>query len=120
MTRCQGKNRFRDMTPFYIAWTAVASQLDADRLAGEAVGRGLAACVQVCPIVSHYRWKGRTERTQELQLAFKCAGEQLPALERFVLEHHPYDTPEWIVVSAERVSEKYLSWARSADNPRPL
>jgi periplasmic divalent cation tolerance protein len=102
-----------------LAWTTVALRPDADRLAAQAVERHLAACVQIDgPIASHYRWQDRVEETQEFRLCFKCLPEQLLPLEAFVLSHHPYQTPEWIVVAAERVSEKYLSWARaSSTNP---
>ncbi len=102
-----------------LAWTTVAQRPDAERLADQVVERQLAACVQIDgPVVSHYRWQDQVERTQEFRLCFKFLPEQLLALEAFVLSHHPYETPEWIVVAAERVSEKYLSWARaSSTNP---
>jgi len=104
-----------------IAWTTVAERPDADRLAAEAVRLGLAACVQVeGPVTSHYRWQGRAAQAAEHRLAFKFLPGQLAALEAWVLSHHPYDTPEWIVVRAERVSEKYLSWAASNPENRPL
>ena len=103
-----------------IAWTTVATPDEAERLAEEVVGRGLAACVEIAGVVSHYRWQGRPERTEELRLAFKCLPAQLPALEAFVLDHHPYDTPEWIVIRAERVSEKYLSWAEANSKSPPF
>lgn len=104
-----------------IAWTTVAERADADRLAAEAVRLGLAACVQVeGPVVSHYRWQGKAEAAAEHRLAFKLLPERLAALESWVLSHHPYETPEWVVVRAERVSEKYLSWAASNPDNRPL
>ena len=97
-----------------IAWTTVATAEDADRLATGVVTRALAACVQVDgPVTSHYRWEGKVERTAEFRLAFKVLRRDLAALETFVLAHHPYDTPEWIAVPAERVAEKYLSWAQA-------
>ncbi len=104
-----------------IAWTTVAERADADRLAAEAVRLGLAACVQVeGPLTSHYRWQGRTEASAEHRLTFKLLAGRLAELEAWVLAHHPYETPEWIVVRAERVSEKYLSWAASNPDNRTL
>jgi periplasmic divalent cation tolerance protein len=44
----------------------------------------------------------------------------LLALEAHVHRHHPYTTPEWIVVRAEHVGEKYLSWAQANSSPLPL
>jgi periplasmic divalent cation tolerance protein len=45
---------------------------------------------------------------------------QAAALEAHVLAAHSYDTPEWIVVCAEHVGEKYLSWARAVSTSSPL
>ena len=101
----------------FIAWTTVADPETADRLAAEAVSRSLAVCVQVeGPVTSHYRWNGAQEKTAEFRLMFKVLPAQLPALEAWLHACHPYETPEWIVVRAEQVGEKYLSWAaRSLD-----
>ena len=104
-----------------IAWTTVASREEADRLAAGAVADGLAACVQVDgPIRSHYRWEGRLETADEFRLTFKCLPRQLGALEKHVLAAHPYDTPEWVAVTATAVGEKYLSWAEANVHLPPL
>lgn len=104
-----------------LAWTTVATRADADRLARDAIARKLAACVQIDgPIASHYSWQGRLEQADEFRLCFKFLPDQAAALEKHVLASHPYDTPEWLVVRAERVSEKYLSWARANSSSAPL
>lgn len=104
-----------------IAWTTVATQADAERLASWAVAAGLAACVQIDgPVRSIYRWEGKLEHSEEFRLTFKCLPGQLPALERHVLAAHPYDTPEWIAVVAAAVGEKYLSWAGANVHLPPL
>jgi len=96
----------------YVAWTTVSQRTEAESLAQTSVVRGFAACVQIeGPVASHYIWQGRSERTEEFRLMFKCTAAQLSALETFVLAQHPYETPEWIAVEASRVGEKYLSWA---------
>jgi len=103
-----------------IAWTTVSTGEDAEGMAEEVVKRGLAACVQISGIVSHYRWEGKWERAPEFRLTFKLLPVQLPALEALVFEKHPYDTPEWIVIRAEKVSEKYLSWVEANLTSPPL
>jgi periplasmic divalent cation tolerance protein len=104
-----------------IAWTTVATRAEADALAAGVIAVNLAACVQIeGPIVSHYRWQGKLEQAQEYRLSFKFLPAQLLALEAHVLRHHPYTTPEWIVVRAEHVGEKYLSWAQANSSPLPL
>jgi periplasmic divalent cation tolerance protein len=107
--------------PMFVAWTTVENRVDADRLAASAVAANLAVCVQIeGPIASHYRWQGKDERSEEFRLTFKCLPARLDALQQQVLAAHPYDTPEWIVVRAERVGEKYLSWANTNSSTPPL
>ncbi|MSU70456.1 MAG: divalent-cation tolerance protein CutA [Opitutaceae bacterium] len=104
-----------------IAWTTVATRADAERLAAEIIERRLAACVQVeGPLASTFRWEGKVERAEEFRLCLKFLPEQATALAAWVLEHHPYRTPEWFVVRAADVGEKYLSWAKTNSTNPPL
>jgi periplasmic divalent cation tolerance protein len=104
-----------------LAWTTVEKRADAGRLAAAAIAQNLAVCVQIDgPITSHYRWKGRDEKAEEFRLCFKVLENHAAALERHVLAHHPYEVPEWLVVRAERVGEKYLSWATTNSSTPPL
>ncbi len=104
-----------------IAWTTVATLVDADRLAADAVARSLAVCVQTTgPVTSHYRWQGAEERTTEFRLMFKFLPGQQTALEAWLHSTHPYATPEWVVVRAEHVGEKYLSWAVAISTTTPF
>lgn len=98
----------------FVAWTTVPTKEIADSLASAAVEARLAVCVQVeGPLASHYMWEGVQEKSEEYRLTFKVLAEQLQPLETWLHARHPYSTPQWIVVKAEHVAEKYLSWARS-------
>ncbi len=113
----------RRRRPFavYIIWTTVGTRADADRIAADLIERKLAACVQIDgPICSHYRWEGQAERSEEYRLWIKCLRGSLPAIERHMFSIHPYATPQWIVVAAEQVGEKYLSWAKANSSNPPL
>jgi periplasmic divalent cation tolerance protein len=104
-----------------VAWTTVATRDDAARLAEDAVRRGLAACVQVDgPIRSFYRWDGKVEDAEEFRLTFKFIPARRRDLAQWLHTAHPYATPQWVVVRAEEVSEKYLSWARANSTSAPL
>ena len=104
-----------------LAWTTVALRPDADMLAKTVIERSLAACVQIDgPVTSYYRWNGQLEQAEEFRLCFKLLPAQAAALEKHVLAHHPYETPEWLLVPARRVSEKYLSWATANSSSAPL
>jgi periplasmic divalent cation tolerance protein len=97
----------------FVVWTTLDDQEIAEQMAFDVVAENLAVCaqVEVTPVISVYRWEGETQSAREYRIAFKCMDEQLNRLEQWVLERHPYETPEWIVLKAERVGEKYLSWA---------
>jgi periplasmic divalent cation tolerance protein len=78
------------------------------------VQAGLAACAQVDgPITSIYRWEGKVAREAEHRLLLKFTPDAQADLERTLLAQHPYDTPQWVVLPASHVSEKYLSWAQA-------
>ncbi len=92
--------------------TTVGSMEDAQRLAAALVERRLAACVQLDPIESHYRWEGRQCADPEVRLTLKTVPQRLDALQAFLAEHHPYDVPQllWHTVAA---TEAYAGWVRA-------
>jgi periplasmic divalent cation tolerance protein len=105
----------------FVAWTTTSKRSDADRLAGGAVEARLAFCAQIDgPITSHYRWEGKLESAEEFRVWFKYLPANASALAAWVLQHHPYATPQWIEVSAENVGEKYLSWAMANSTSAPF
>ncbi len=82
-------------------------------LARSLVDEGLAACVNVHgPMTSIYRWKGAVEEEPERQLLIKTARARLPDIEARLRALHPYELPEFIVLSAE-ASEAYGQWVRA-------
>lgn len=98
----------------FIAWTTVPTKAVAHELASGAVAARLAACVQIDgPITSLYLWDGAQETSEEYRLTFKVLTTQQTALETWIHARHPFETPQWVVVKAEYVAEKYLSWARA-------
>jgi periplasmic divalent cation tolerance protein len=84
---------------------------NARALAKAALTARLIACANLIPkIESHYRWQGKVETSSEVLLLIKTTKAQLSALEKLVLARHPYDTPEFVVVSFAAGSQKYLTW----------
>jgi periplasmic divalent cation tolerance protein len=104
-----------------IGWTTVKTREEAGDLARHLIERGLVACVQIDgPLCSVYRWEGRLEESAEFRLCLKFLAKHEPDVATQVLSEHPYDTPEWITVRAENVSEKYLSWVMSNPSNSPF
>ena len=84
-----------------------AQQPDPDQL----VDQRLAACVSLMPgVTSVYAWEGRRETAEELQLLIKTRAECYPALERKLLELHPYELPEIVAVPIEKGLTAYVEW----------
>ena len=83
---------------------------------GEVVGKvlveeQLAACVNVLPaMTSIYRWRGAVQQEAEEQMVIKTTADRLGDLEVRLRELHPYDLPEFLVITADAGSEAYLKW----------
>jgi len=87
----------------------------AESLAEGMVEARLAACANILPgAVSVYRWKGRVHRDAESLLVIKTTAARLKALERWIKARHPYETPEFLVLSVAAGSKEYLRWLAEA------
>jgi periplasmic divalent cation tolerance protein len=82
--------------PLEIVLTTEADGARAESLAAALLERRLVACVALMPMRSLYRWQGRIERSEEVQLLLKTTPACLQALEAAVRELHSYEIPEWI------------------------
>ncbi|CAM5442067.1 Divalent-cation tolerance protein CutA OS=Afipia felis OX=1035 GN=cutA PE=3 SV=1 [Afipia felis] len=93
-----------------IVMTTVTNAEQARALARAAIEARLAACVQSLAIASCYRWEGKIVEDGEQMLLFKTLAAQYCALETFLLERHPYDTPEIVRLPVDGVGERYRAW----------
>ena len=84
-------------------------------LARAALEARLIACANLIPrLESHYWWQGKIESGQEVLMLLKTTRAKLAALERLVLAEHPYDTPEFLVLSVNAGSQRYLAWLEAS------
>jgi periplasmic divalent cation tolerance protein len=83
----------------------------ARKLARAALNARLIACANLVPrIESHYRWQGKIESASEILLILKTTRARIAALEKLILEKHPYDTPEFLVLPLRAGTKRYLDW----------
>jgi periplasmic divalent cation tolerance protein len=83
----------------------------ARKLARAALKQKLAACANLIPsLESHYWWQGKIETGKEILILFKTTRGNLPALEKLILNEHPYDTPEFIALTPSAATPRYLKW----------
>ena len=90
----------------------------ADEIIEQLLVERLAACGQrIGPIVSRYWWGGAMERAEEWLVLVKTRGDLASAVMEAVVEAHPYDTPETVVLPITAGSPGYLSWIDSVTDP---
>jgi periplasmic divalent cation tolerance protein len=98
-------------TPEYAVVTTTTDEEEKARsLASEVINGRLAACAQVYPISSVYRWEGKVEQEREWRIDFKTRGNLVERLAERIGELHDYNTPEIIAVPVHSGSAAYLSW----------
>jgi periplasmic divalent cation tolerance protein len=95
---------------FLLVSTAAGDADNAREIASALVSERLAACVQVLPIESHYRWQDAVHHEPEFLLQIKTTADRLAAVEVLIKRLHCYDLPEISVIPIVGGSAEYLAW----------
>jgi len=96
---------------FAIVLVTAPNLKTARALAKAALKARLIACANLVPkIESHYWWQGKIESSTEVLLILKTQKSKLAVLEKLILAKHPYDTPEFVVLSLSAGNRHYLDW----------
>ena len=99
------------MTDDYVlVLTTIPADADAAAFGRTLVEERLAACVNLYPMESVYRWEGRVEHESERQVIIKTARQRVVALWERVREMHPYEVPEFVVLPIVDGNDAYLRW----------
>lgn len=101
-----------------VVLTTVPDAATAERIADALVGERLAACVTMLPPVrSTYRWQGKVERGEEIQLLIKTRADRYRVVEQRIVALHPYELPEILALPAVAGLAGYVDWvcAESGD-----
>lgn len=104
----------RDASGHVVMLATACDRAEAERLAELLVERRLAACVQLSPIDSVYRWRGAIERAAEVLLMIKTRADLAEPAAAALKAAHSYETPEIIVLPVIGGSADYLAWIDSA------
>lgn len=96
---------------FQIVFVTAPNRAVARKLARAALQAKLAACANLVPgLESHYWWRGKIESGAEVLIIFKTVKKNLARLQKLIIDNHPYDTPEFVVVPLAGGSRRYLDW----------
>ena len=84
-------------------------------LAAKVLSEKLAACVTLLPgATSLYYWEGKLEQEYEVQMLLKTNQANQQALLDCLKSHHPYQTPELLVLPVLHGDNDYLSWLNAS------
>lgn len=95
---------------YIVLQTTTDSEELAKELAQEAISRRLAACVQIVPVESVYRWQGKLETASEFRCEMKTRADYVGGLRAMIRELHTYETPEVVEILVHELSDEYKSW----------
>ena len=108
---CLFGNSVKAKDQFAIALVTAPDLKTARKLAKVILQSRLAACANLVPkLESHYWWNGKLEKGAEVLIILKTTQARLQQLQDAILENHPYDTPEFVVLPITSGSKKYLDW----------
>jgi periplasmic divalent cation tolerance protein len=100
-------------TPFALVMTTCGGKANAELIATTLVEKRLAACVQMFPIASVYRWENALQKAEEWMLLGKIRAADYADVEAAIAAVHPYSTPEIIEIGIEKGAQAYLNWIAS-------
>ena len=109
-----------------IVLTTAPDAAVAQGIAEALVGEHLAACVNVlAPMRSVYRWEGKIEQSDEVQLVIKTSESRFAAVAARLKVLHPYEVPEILMIRADAGADAYVAWihretALATSRPPPL
>lgn len=90
--------------------TSFSNRRDAVRVSRILVEEKLAACANILPAQSIYRWKEKVEEEDEVIVILKTDDKNYPALEARLTELHPYEVPMIVAYRVQAGSKSYLAW----------
>ncbi len=96
--------------PYCLVYTTTGDQAEAQKIGRTLVEEKLAACVNIHPIQSIYRWQGKIEEAREVAILVKTRAELADKVIERVKELHSYEIPDIISWPIERGYPDFLRW----------
>ena len=93
-----------------IVITTFADDANGQQIIDALLEQRLAACVQVMPMQSWYRWQGKVNCDAEKLMLIKTKRSLYPKVQEAILARHAYDLPEIIQTPVTDGLPGYLDW----------
>lgn len=95
--------------------TTLPISADAESFARALVDERLAACVSVYgEVTSIFRWQEGVQTDHERQVMIKTTAGRVSDVKTRFANLHPYEVPEFLVLTCADGGETYLKWVRES------
>jgi len=84
--------------------------IDGRAVAIALIEKKLAACVQISPMTSVYRWEGQIETEEEWRIIIKTRKSLCEDVEKVIRDLTSYVVSEFIITPIVGGSEEYMNW----------
>ena len=102
-----------------LVYSTCASQEEAERIGGDLVDRGLAACANILPaMTSIYVWDGKRHRETECVMILKTRSDLAEKVTEEVVRMASYANPAVLVLPVTGGSRDFLLWIEAQTNAR--
>jgi periplasmic divalent cation tolerance protein len=88
----------------------------AEAIAEKLVGSRLAACANISPIKSIFRWKGKMEKSAEVAIILKTRNALAEKCEMEIKKNHPYEVPCIVKIPISGGNAQFLEWIEEETN----
>ncbi len=95
---------------FSIIYITAGSMDEAKSIGRTLVEERLAACANIFPITSIFRWKDKIEEAGEFGIIVKTRTDKVKDIENRVRQIHSYEVPCIVSFKIGSGSEDYLKW----------
>lgn len=99
---------------FSIIYITAGDMEEARKIGRALVEERLAACVNIFPITSIFRWKDNVDESGEFAIIAKTGSDKIRKIEERVCQIHSYEVPCVISWRIEGGSAPYLDWIRES------
>ena len=112
-----GKRIVVKQMEFRSIYITFGSLEEARRIGRLLVAERLAACVNIFPVYSFYRWEENIEQADEVSLIAKTRAQKVEALIERVKNLHSYQNPCIVSWKIDYGNPAFLEWIRDSTEP---
>lgn len=98
------------MTQYCLVYITTKDEAEARKIGRALVSEKLAACVNIHPIQSIFRWQGEVRQENEVAMLVKTRTELASEVISRVKELHSYEVPCIVTLPIEKANPDFLEW----------